>query len=114
MGAGLESFLAEACRLGWKGRSREIPGDLAGRDDASPIGPCPGFLSGSSNPLTMGVLQGIGRAINSVDPQGDLNANPSERVQIGEDLVMMADDILREEMKRRRVAAGEPEGLDRG
>jgi hypothetical protein len=103
--AGVEMILAELQKLGWR-RGYPCP---AADDDDQVIGPRPCFTA-VGNPLDVGLVRRLGRVLLPIDPN-EPPTDPNDPVAVAEDLAMLALDILDEEVKRRRVEAGQPEIL---
>ena len=105
--AGGELILAELHKFGWR------PGGdpRTAADDDDPIGLRP-YVTFHGEPLDMGLVRKLGRAIMSTDPN-EPPTDPNDPVAVAEGLLLLAVDIFGEEIKRRRVEAGQPEIKER-
>jgi hypothetical protein len=89
-------IMSELRRLGWRSGARR-----PAVDDAAPIGFHPAFTS-SCEPLNIGLVRQLGRAIATTDPK-EPPLDENDPVLVGESLLMLALDMFEEEIKRRRV-----------
>jgi hypothetical protein len=94
---GLEMILGELGKLGWR---RDDPRPAA--DDNDPIGPHLSF-SGNGEPLNIGLIRRLGCVLQPTDPR-EPRTDPNDPAAVAEDMLLLALDILDEELKRRRVA----------
>jgi hypothetical protein len=94
--SGCEMIMSELRRLGWRSGARK-----PAADDAAPIGLHPAVTS-SCEPLNIGLVRKLGRAIALTDPK-EPPLDENDPVLVGESLLMLALDMFEEEIKRRRV-----------
>lgn len=93
----------EAYKLGWreKGVSDDSP------SDTDPIGPKEWHSAYTDQPLNFGLVRSLGRAMKvGANPKDAVEFDINDPVLVAEAMMILASDIVEEELKRRRFEQG--------
>ncbi|MVT69844.1 hypothetical protein GPL21_32685 [Bradyrhizobium pachyrhizi] len=107
-GHGASLLKREAYKLGWR------EGVAVVAADADPIGPKALNSSMTDQPLTFGLVRALGTAMKvGADPKEAVEFDVSDPILVAEQMIHLAGDIIEEDLKRRRRAAGITSPRDR-
>ncbi|WP_143278256.1 hypothetical protein [Bradyrhizobium sp. UFLA03-84] len=101
VGLGASLLKREAYKLGWR------EGAAVGAADADPVGSKEWNSDLTGQPLTFGLVRALGHAMKvGADPKEAVEFDISDPIVVAEQMIHLAGDIIQEDLKRRRRAAG--------
>ncbi|MVT71061.1 hypothetical protein GPL21_39145 [Bradyrhizobium pachyrhizi] len=108
IGHGESLLRREAYKLGWREGAEVVAAD------ADPIGPKKWKSSLTEQPLTFGLVRALGHAMKvGADPKEAVEFDIADPIIVAEQMIHLARDLIEEDLKRRRRAAGITSPRDR-